>query len=215
MIDTPPPDAPPIGGAFPDGAFPDGALPDGAFPDGALPDGARETVRAARRADAELLGPLHLAVWLETYPNAEAGIDAAWVREQRGEDGSAAGIDRWREFIGRTEADPAQWFCRIVSSPAGDGARPLGFVCGRRGAAEVVLGPMYLLAEAQGRGLGGRLMAEFLAWSGADPIGLWVTEYNAGALGFYRRHGFRPTGERELWRGRLPNLRMARPGAAG
>ncbi|MEU6503745.1 hypothetical protein ABZ895_29825 [Streptomyces californicus] len=38
----------------------------------------------------------------------------------------------------------------------------------------------------------------------------WVTEYDAGAVRFYERHGFRATGERELWRGRLPNVRMVR-----
>ncbi|MBD2827538.1 hypothetical protein ID875_02385 [Streptomyces globisporus] len=53
-------------------------------------------------------------------------------------------------------------------------------------------------------------MDEFLAWAGGAPVRLWVTEYNAGAVRFYERHGFRATGERELWRGRLPNVRMVR-----
>jgi hypothetical protein len=32
---------------------------------------------------------------------------------------------------------------------------------------------------------------------------------------FYERYGFRITGERELWRGRLPNVRTARESELG
>lgn len=39
---------------------------------------------------------------------------------------------------------------------------------------------------------------------------LWVTEYNERAVHFYERYGFKATGEREIWRGRLPNVRMIR-----
>jgi GNAT superfamily N-acetyltransferase len=94
-----------------------------------------------------------------------------------------------------------------------DGA-VLGFLCGLRGD-PVSLGPMYLLGPAQGRGIGDRLMAEFLAWSGPAPVGLWVTEYNTRAVRFYQRYGFRATSERELWRGRLPNVRMLLTPGAG
>jgi GNAT superfamily N-acetyltransferase len=34
---------------------------------------------------------------------------------------------------------------------------------------------MYLLNEAQGQGIGGRLMGEFLAWAQDTPMRLWVT----------------------------------------
>lgn len=69
---------------------------------------------------------------------------------------------------------------------------------------------MYLLKEAQGHGIGGQLMGEFFLWADGAPLHLWVTEYNGRAIRFYERHGFQLTGERELWRGRLPNVRMAR-----
>ncbi|MFH8883663.1 GNAT family N-acetyltransferase [Streptomyces californicus] len=72
------------------------------------------------------------------------------------------------------------------------------------------LGPMRLLDEVRGHGVGGRPMDEFLAWAGDAPVRLWATEHNAGAVRFYERHGSRATGERELWRGRLPNVRMVR-----
>jgi ribosomal protein S18 acetylase RimI-like enzyme len=69
---------------------------------------------------------------------------------------------------------------------------------------------MYFLRDAQNLGLGSRLMGEFLAWAGEATIHLWVTAYNEGAIRFYARYGFEQTGEQELWRGRLPNLRMVR-----
>lgn len=72
------------------------------------------------------------------------------------------------------------------------------------------LGPTYLLNEAQGQGIGGQLMGEFFLWADGAPMHLWVTEYNGKAIQFYERHGFKLTDERELWRGRLPNVRMAR-----
>ncbi|MFB8085635.1 GNAT family N-acetyltransferase [Streptomyces sp. NPDC055992] len=159
--------------------------------------------------DAARLGEVQLEAWLQTYPNDEAGIDEAWIREHRGSAASAEGIARWTKYLTEVRQQPDTLFCRVVRSDTDI----VGFLCGRRG--EVVgLGPMYLLDEAQGAGAGGRLMREFLAWSGDVPTHLWVTEYNVRAVRFYERHGFRATGERELWRGRLPNVRMLRAGAA-
>lgn len=155
--------------------------------------------------DAAALGPLQLRVWLQTYPNAEAGVDQAWIREHRGFSATAEGIARWREFIETAGRRPDLLFCRVVRS----GTEIVGFLCGRRDEG-VTLGPMYLLEQARGHGAGGRLMGEFLAWAEGEPVLLWVTEYNDRAVRFYERYGFEATGERELWRGRLPNMRMAR-----
>ncbi|MEU1350408.1 GNAT family N-acetyltransferase [Streptomyces sp. NPDC005795] len=158
--------------------------------------------------DASSIGPLHLRIWLQTYPHAAAGVDEAWIREHRGPSATAAGIAQWREFIEAAGQQPDRLYCRVVRC----GREIVGFLCGRRGAA-VTLGPMYLLDEVQGHGVGGRLMREFLAWTGGASVFLWVTEYNERAVRFYERYGFESTGEYELWRGRLPNMRMVRPPA--
>nr|WSW64877.1 GNAT family N-acetyltransferase [Streptomyces sp. NBC_00995] len=155
--------------------------------------------------DATVLGPLQLQVWLQTYPNAEAGVDEAWIREHRGSSATARGVAGWREFIEAAGRRPHLQFCRVVRS----GTEIVGFLCGRRDKV-VTLGPMYLLERARGHGAGGRLMKDFLAWAEGAPVLLWVTEYNDRAVRFYERYGFEATGERELWRGRLPNVRMAR-----
>ncbi|MFF4753343.1 GNAT family N-acetyltransferase [Streptomyces sp. NPDC002514] len=76
--------------------------------------------------------------------------------------------------------------------------------------------PSASLDHAQGHGLGGHMMTEFLTWAGPARIRLGVADYNERAVRFYQRHGFEITGERYLWRGRLPTLPMTReaPSAA-
>lgn len=155
--------------------------------------------------DAASVGRTQLTAWLQTYPNEEAGVDETWIREQRGSAVTTEGIAQWREFIDEVARHPERLFCRVVRS----GAEITGVLCGRRDE-RVTLGPMYLLNEAQGQGIGGQLMGEFFLWADGAPMHLWVTEYNGRAIRFYERHGFHLTGERELWRGRLPNVRMAR-----
>ncbi|WP_189958179.1 GNAT family N-acetyltransferase [Streptomyces alanosinicus] len=162
-------------------------------------------IEAPHADDAAFLGPLQLRIWLQTYPNEAAGIDETWIREHRGASATAEGIAQWREFIEAAQQQPDLLFCRVVRS----GTEIIGFLCGRRDEV-VTLGPMYLLSEAQGHGIGGRMMSEFLTWVGSSPIRLWVTEYNERAVRFYERYGFKTTGEREHWRERLPNVRMIR-----
>ncbi|MFE2935926.1 GNAT family N-acetyltransferase [Streptomyces sp. NPDC059278] len=167
-------------------------------------------IEAPRAEDAEALGTVQLRAWLQTYPHEEAGIDERWIREHRGSCATEEGTAQWREFIAAAKQRPDLLFCRVVRS----GTEIVGFLCGRRD--DIVgLGPMYLLDEAQGKGTGGRMMSEFLAWSGSAPVRLWVTEYNERAVRFYERYGFKTTGEREIWRGRLPNVRMIRDSTSG
>lgn len=160
-----------------------------------------------RVEDAPALAHTLLAAWLLTYPNQNAGIDEAWIRAQRGDVVTNEGIAQWREFIEEAERQPAHLFCRVVRQ----GDEIIGFLCGRRDEA-VSLGPMYLLPQAQGRSIGRNLMTAFLTWANDAPIRLWVTAYNERAINFYQHYGFEDTGERHLWRDKLPNLRMARTG---
>lgn len=122
----------------------------------------------------------------------DAGIDETWIREQRGSAVIAEGTVQWREFIEEAVRQSDLLFCRVVRS----GAEIVGVLCGRRNEV-VTLGPMYLLNEAKAMG-------------GRRSDALWVTDDNERAIRFYERHGFKLTGERELWRGKLPNVGMTR-----
>lgn len=163
-------------------------------------------LESPRADDAPEIAQVLLAAWLQNYPNREAGIDEAWIREHRDPVNAPEGIAQWREFIAGAEDRPDRFFCRVVRC----GDEIVGFLCGRREEGVVNLGPMYLLHKAQGDGIGGELMTMFLSWAGEGPMRLWVTTYNERAIRFYRRYGFRTTDEKYLWRGRLPNVRMAR-----
>lgn len=158
--------------------------------------------------DAATLGPLHLRNWLLNYLDADAGIDESWIREHRGSSATEEGITEWREFIEVANRPPAPHFCRVVRSET----EIVGYLCGHQEDASdsITLGPMYLLDHAQGHGLGGEMMTEFLTWAGPARIRLGVVDCNERAIRFYRRHGFEVTGERYLWRGKLPTLPMTR-----
>lgn len=168
-------------------------------------------ITPAHPDDAATLGPLHLRDWLRNYLDVDAGIDESWIREHRGASATAEGIAEWRRFIEAAESPAAPHFCRVVRS----GTEIAGYLRAHwEGAESITLGPMYLQEHAQGHGVGGRLMAEFLTWAGPARIRLGVVERNAGAIRFYRRHGFAVTGEPRLWRGRLPTVFMTREAPA-
>ncbi|MBQ8110233.1 MAG: GNAT family N-acetyltransferase [Clostridia bacterium] len=64
----------------------------------------------------------------------------------------------------------------------------------------VVKGPeiekLYVEPTFQNRGIGAKLLEHAVSALGASW--LWALEKNAGALRFYARHGFIPTGERKF-----------------
>ena len=172
-----------------------------------LLSGMTYVITAARPDDAAALGPLHLRNWLQNYLNPDAGIDESWIREHRGSSATAEGIGQWREFIEAANQHRAPNFCRVVRSET----EIVGYLCGHWEESEsITLGPMYLLSHAQGHGLGGHMMTEFLTWAGPARIRLGVVDDNERAIRFYRRHGFEIAGERYLWRDRLPTLPMTR-----
>ncbi|MEU4038490.1 GNAT family N-acetyltransferase [Streptomyces collinus] len=164
-------------------------------------------ITAAQPDDAATLGPLHLRNWLRNYTDPDAGIDECWILEHRGSSATAEGVAQWRAFIEAANQHPTPRFCRVV----GSGTELVGYLCGHwEESGTSTLGPMYLLDEAQGHGLGGRMMTEFLTWAGPAHIRLGVVDCNERAIRCYRRHGFEIAGERYLWRGKLPTLPMTR-----
>ena len=108
------------------------------------------------------------------------------------------------ERIGRF--DPARARERLAAgfSPAHtrhivvDGRR-VGFVVVKPQADGLLLDHLYLHPMAQGRGLGGAVMAEVLRDADARSVPVRVGALrDSAANGFYARHGFRKTGETEF-----------------
>jgi len=65
----------------------------------------------------------------------------------------------------------------------------------RPGAVTAVLESMRVAPDRRRQGVGGALVDRFLAWArerGANEMTVQAYAQNAGALGFYRAHGFRP-----------------------
>lgn len=94
----------------------------------------------------------------------------------------------------------------LVSSPAAGeepgeaGDEPVGFLLGRVVLDEAELLTVAVHPGAQGRGIGGTLVAQFLdvaAQRGATRAFLEVAEDNATARAVYARAGFRPVGRRK------------------
>jgi ribosomal protein S18 acetylase RimI-like enzyme len=67
---------------------------------------------------------------------------------------------------------------------------------------------MWVAPDYRGQGVAGRLVeavCEQARRAGAATVTLWVTEINHRALALYLRHGFTPTGTRELVRPQEPD----------
>lgn len=177
-------------------------------------DGTPVVVDVPDDGDAGPLGVVHLLSWHQTYPSAEHGVDADWISEHVGGTASPAADAFRRRLFADQRADPAGTHYRVVRH----GGDVVGFVHASRApggsgdarAHDAVLEALYLLREHHGTGLADRMLAGALGWTAGWPVRLEVAGYNARAIGFYRRHGFRPTGEEGLFKGRVPILVMRR-----
>jgi GNAT superfamily N-acetyltransferase len=74
-----------------------------------------------------------------------------------------------------------------------DGGADVGILAVETHVDRVHLARLFIAPTAQGRGLGGRVVAALVAWSHAHglPVALTVLRSNPDARRFYERHGFR------------------------
>jgi GNAT superfamily N-acetyltransferase len=136
-------------------------------------------IRAARLEDAGAIAHVHVESWRTTY----AGIVS---------DAYLAGLDEilrerlWREWlIGETLVFVAEWDGRVVGFAHG-GANREGV-----GDCDAELYAIYLLREAQKRGIGAgllRAMANALLERNFKSMALWVLEKNR-SRSFYEKSG--------------------------
>jgi GNAT superfamily N-acetyltransferase len=140
-------------------------------------------IRHARRADAEVIARLHAESWRSTYRGifADEFLDGPVFGER---------LSAWRERLSMDAPET-----RLVLL-AGETEAPLGFICVLLDADRAYgsqVDNLHVLPEAQGRGLGRRLMACAARWVSerrpSSPMHLWVFEGNTGARAFYERLG--------------------------
>lgn len=133
------------------------------------------SIRPMTVDDGNAKGYVHWKSWQETYTGL---MDAQFLANQSLEKCQDM-ARRWPENTLVVELDE-----KIV-----------GFGCwGRDGSSGEVMA-IYLLKEAQGKGIGRKLMDEILSHlDGCDPISLWVLKGNDQAIGFYEHYGFRLDG---------------------
>lgn len=141
--------------------------------------------------DAETICDIRDRAWLEAYPNAELGITVDDIRvNAQGRDGEFVPrrIAYLKEKLAQENRTDGTTFVAKV-----DG-KTIGFVDPSIEDGKRRIGAIYVSPEAQGMGVGSKLMQQALAWHGRDEdIFLEVVSYNQNAIDFYKRFGFEQT----------------------
>jgi GNAT superfamily N-acetyltransferase len=100
--------------------------------------------------------------------------------------------NEWRQRVAN-----GNWF---LAWSAGSPVGIVAAISAQRRPAERHLVAMWVQPEWRGSGAAGALVETLCEWAGLDgatSVTLWVVDGNARARRFYKRVGFRPTGERQ------------------
>lgn len=158
--------------------------------------------------DELFLAPVHIQAWKETYVGPESGMTEEDVDAMIGH--LLYDTDFRKNTIVESLKNPENVLYRVVKNSAGN---IVGFLHGSKQESHNELEGIYLLDEAKGFGIGGKLMTEFLNWADqTKPSHLEVFAFNDTALGFYRKYGFIQT-ERgvQMYNNKFPYVEMVRP----
>lgn len=155
------------------------------------------TVRVPLLSDARSIARVHVDAWRETYSHLLPArfFDGATFERLQTMWNRLLATEQPRRPIRVAEVERQVVGFGVAHDP-GDGSGP-------------ELRMLYLLAGCHGSGLGQDLLDAVI---GDHQASLWMAEDNPRALAFYRRNGFRPTGERRLDENfeNLPEIRLAR-----
>ncbi len=145
------------------------------------------TIRIVRAHvdDAPMLSHIRHKTWLATYVNEHGGITQDDVESKKFE--SAERIQKWKEFIMTEDG--------LTVLVAREGATVIGYCLVKEENGKQYIGALYVLPEAQGRGVGKKLMDHALSViDDKKPIELSVVSFNNHAITFYESFGFEQRG---------------------
>lgn len=151
-----------------------------------IPIQERPKVRIATVADAAEIARIHRESAVETYVNERLGITREDMLKYVGSLDEAR--VRWESHL--CAKNPVEHTAVVTM-----GERIAGFCRVRRDTSIGHVEMLYLDPAYSGKGIGGEIFQESLEWLGDEkPIELKVASYNARAIQFYERFGFRRQG---------------------
>lgn len=165
------------------------------------------TIREATLDDVEPIRRMHAASWLATYPNEAHGVSFEWVKNRTDDWLTPASLEVSKGYVAKAIHD-TNGFYRVAEI----GGEIVGFVHATTnddGTKEFEA--IYVHPDMFGRGLGEALMTQVLKWIGDAEARLEVATYNARAIRFYEKHGFRIVkGTESLYADTIPIIQMKR-----
>ena len=140
--------------------------------------------------DVRDIQELYYRTWLATYPNEKAGISRADIEDHFKNAFSPETIAKRTERIVR----PPEGETSLV---ARDQGKVIGLIRSTVFADHNQINVFYVLPEYQGKGIGHALWDEIeKSLDSEKETRVHVFEYNERAIDFYRKRGFKDTGER-------------------
>jgi len=130
-------------------------------------------IRDMRPMDMDEKSYVHWKSWHETYPGIMADVQLA------------------QHTLEKCKKITKQWPEHTLVADLDGKIVGFSVYTLRRSSECATIAALYVLKEAQGLGIGRKLLDEVIQQLGTDePIVLWVLKGNDHAIGFYRHYGF-------------------------
>lgn len=166
-------------------------------------------IRTATVDDVPAIRAMQAASWQETYPNEEHGVSAEWVNAKTTEWMTPEKIELSKEHLASVFSDPAQFY-RVAYQEG----NVVGLIhASTKEDKTKHLEGLYTDVSVHGTGVAQRMMALVDEWIGAAPVTLEVASYNARAIRFYEKQGFRVVpGSEHMFADTISTIDMVREG---
>ncbi len=147
----------------------------------------KATIELAKASDMPEIWQLYEAIWLQVYPNEEAGIS----------------VDAIAEYLAWEKPGMTKRWLQAIAKP-GDAAnnQRAVFVARKNSKVAGVVSPkvnndathrltsLYVAPEARGQGIGSMLIEKVLEWHQGHDIYLYVAPYLTDAQRLYQKYSF-------------------------